>query len=1075
MKVRIVTASAGSGKTTRLSEILRDELVAGRASPEGIIATTFTKQAAAELIERARSKLLEKGRGREAHALLAARIGTVNSVCGSLVADYAFELGLSPRLAVLDEAAAEAALKHALAAVADDETAAELQDFRSLFDANLDWHFEVRRLIEAARANGIDSAELRASAERSVETLEGCLGPAGADGGAIDQALSAALAGALAAIDPSSDRTKGTAKYVALLDDCRQALAEGRLRWGHWAKLVTERPTKASAAHAEAVAAAAAEHARHPRLFANMQRMIALVFDAAARAMDAYQAHKRELGVIDFVDQETFALELLRSADVRADLAGRIDLVLVDEFQDTSPLQLAIFLALAELARESVWVGDPKQAIFGFRGTDPALMDAAIESLTSPAHDSELIDRAVDAVARAGTLETLGVSYRSRPELVHLTSDIFARPFAAQGMPEERVRLRPASEDEPAGLGPVVEHWPFQVAGRGGKEAFAACAAARVRALLASAPEVRDRGSDPGGATRPAGAGDVAVLCRTNDQCRAVADALAAQGIPAVVPRVGLLNTPEGRLALAGLWLWVDPRDALAAATIARLTTFAGDPDALLARAVVEPGRAAFAGEPAVERILAARKAAPDLGAVAALSAIVDAAGLRELCAGWGGAEQRLANLDALRAHAARYTADSEATGGTPAVIGLLGHLRELTADYGIGVRRSDSQALLGGEDSVTVSTWHRAKGLEWPLVVLFGLEDLREPLAYGVHVMSDRRDLDVADPLAGRWIRFWPNPYSMWNQRGPVRDAYESGAVFQALRERAEREALRVLYVGWTRARDRLILAAKAGKLTAGLLGTLARGDAAWIADPGIVADGDHGVTWAGRRVRLRVRPAAPAEPAPAAAAPGRVTVGLAPREHPPARLLPSAAPPIACTVGAPVALGPRIAISGAPAMDRVGDAVHAFLAADLGAPGERGEDERVALARALLERYGLAAHLVAEDVAGAAANLRRWLADEIGATRVHREWPIAERLATGTLVLGTADLVARTPAGLVLVDHKTFPGALEAAVERVPRYAGQLAAYARAVAAGTGERVASAWIHLPVLGAVAEVRPEA
>src|SRR6185503_13415586 len=108
-----------------------------------------------------------------------------------------------------------------------------------------------------------------------------------------------------------------------------------------------------------------------------------------------------------------------------------------DEFQDTSPLQLAIFLRLADIAKRSVWVGDQKQAIFGFRGTDPALMDAAADAIPSDAEP-----------------ETLGKSWRSRPELVHLTSDLFARGFASQGIPEARVRLEPANKDEPPGLGP---------------------------------------------------------------------------------------------------------------------------------------------------------------------------------------------------------------------------------------------------------------------------------------------------------------------------------------------------------------------------------------------------------------------------------------------------------------------------------------------------------------------------------------------------------------------------------------------------------------------------------------------
>jgi len=116
---------------------------------------------------------------------------------------------------------------------------------------------------------------------------------------------------------------------------------------------------------------------------------------------------------------------------------------------------------------------------------------------------------------------------------------------------------------------------------------------------------------------------------------------------------------------------------------------------------------------------------------------------------------------------------------------------------------------------------------------------------------------------------------------------------------------------------------------------------------------------------------------------------------------------------------------------------------------------------------------YLAAEDVAETGVSLRRWLGG-LGTTRVHREWPLAERLSSGTVVQGVADLVARTPAGLVLVDHKTFPGSLDAAVERLPDYAGQLSTYASAVAQGTGERVASTWIHLPILGVIAEIRVE-
>jgi ATP-dependent exoDNAse (exonuclease V) beta subunit len=625
VNIRIITASAGSGKTTRLSQVLEEAIGSGRARPEGIVTMTFTREAAAELVERARARLLAGGRVREAQELLTARTGTVNAVCGGLVADFALELGLSPALRVLDEDSAELEQKRALSTVVPPSVAGELFVLGKRFENDLDWRLEVRKIIEAARANGLGPAELVVCGERSIAALEAALGPAETDGAAIDRALAGAIDAALAAIDTSVDATGVTANYVELLRDSRHLLERGWLRWGDWAKLSRDEPGKKSKLAAAPVAVVAARHLRHPRLRGEVGRFIQLLFEVAASGLAAYQEHKRQRGVIDFIDQEALALEALRRPEVRDALSGQIDLVLIDELQDTSPLQLAIFVELAGLARESVWVGDQKQAIYGFRGTDPALMDAVIESLTATSTDPELVRQAVEAVGRASSLERLSVSYRSRRELVGVTNEIFARAFAARGIPEERTRLTAAAA-EPAGLGAVVEHWPLVGAKKG--EELAKAVAAGVRDLLADAPPVRD----PAGVHR-AGRRDVAVLCRTNAQCQLVADALAELDVAAIVPRMGLMDTAEGRLALAGLRLWVDPTDALAAAEIARLVAFAGDLDGLVARVVATPGIEAFAGDPRTAAIVSARA---DLGPVDALDVVIDVTGLRELCASWG-------------------------------------------------------------------------------------------------------------------------------------------------------------------------------------------------------------------------------------------------------------------------------------------------------------------------------------------------------------------------------------------------------------------------------------------------------
>ncbi len=1059
MNVRIVTASAGTGKTYRLTEELERAIASGRVRPEAIIATTFTTQAAAELIERARARLLGGGRARDAQRLLAARIGTVNSVCGALVTEFAFELGIAPETRVLDEAASNVELRRASARVVSNDQAHELDGFRDRFEPDRDWRDDVATIIDAARANGLGAGQLAACAERSCRELDACLGPATDDD--LDRLLLSAIDGALTRIAATDDATKGTAGYVQVLGAAHRDLASQRgLAWAAWAKLAKELPTKRSLAHAVAVQQVAQRHVEHPRLRRDLRRLVTLLFDVSAATLTAYQDHKREVGVVDFVDQEVLALELLGKPDVREALAGQIDLILVDEFQDTSPIQLAMFLELAKLAPESVWVGDPKQAIFGFRGTDPSLMDAAIESLSSPRLDADLIERAAESVGRR--FETLGVSYRSRPALVGVTSEIFARAFERLGTPPERTRLVPSAATEPEGLGPVVEYWPLDLDRSAGTENVAgraAAVAAGVRDLLAREPAIRTRPSGVATA-RPR---DVAVLCRTNKQTQAVADALAALRVPAVVPRMGLLETAEAQIVRAGLALWIDPDDALAAAELARATTYATDLDGLLARVLEAPGRTAFRDEPIVARLIARRDGGHDLAPVAAVEQIIEITGLRELCAAWGESAQRLANLDALRAHATVYATEAAKSSRAATLGGLLRHFDRLAPRVAMwDETASDRQALLAADDAVTVSTWHRAKGLEWPITVLFGLESMREPSSYGLHVLSDRAAFDAEDPLGGRWIRYWPNPYATPNQLGAVRTAYERSSAHAALVAKADREALRVLYVAWTRARDRLILAAQRGQFLGGLLGKLAAIEPSAVTEP---PTSGH-VCWADVDVAVHVAPVAPAAQANAATDPGTVPIGRLAAAYPPARCTPSSAEPVVCVLGEVVTLGPRIALAGKPDMEAIGDAIHAFLAAD------RDDDERAARAERLLDAFGLAGCIESHDLVAISSRMGRWISERFPGAAVHREWPLTHRTASGTTVVGTVDLVIGASQGFVVVDHKSFPGRAEEAGDRALGFSGQLAAYAAAIQAATKRQVLATWIHFPIRGQLVEVR---
>ncbi|MHC5005340.1 MAG: UvrD-helicase domain-containing protein, partial [Planctomycetota bacterium] len=537
--ISIISASAGSGKTHELTTILKDALDGGRVRPEAVVATTFTVKAAEELRHRARLHLLEAGRAEDARRLSAARIGTVNSICDRLVTDHAFDLGLSPRSAVMDEVTSRHALARAQSRALAPDQERELSRLSDRlnqqgYDGHDSWNWsqDVGTIIDRVRANGIDVGDLAECCRRSRESIRALLGARAVDGTVIRDELAAAIDRFVD--DPAvvAERKDNTLKTVRRCKQLRRKLSwRFGAPWHEWVRLTKQKPGTGARDAFAAVRAAAARHDEHPGLHDDVDRAIELVFQLAAESLAEYERYKREHGLIDFVDQEVLALKLLREPTVADRLRAEVDLLLVDEFQDTSPVELAIFLRLAELANESIWVGDQKQAIYAFRGTDPSLMDAVIGQMLED-DPGKTLDR----------------SWRSRPELVGLTSDVFVPPFAEHGIPESRVRLTAAHPTEPDGLGPVLERW---LSPTRNKPDDAAALAAGVRALLAD-PEARVRDRISGNA-RPVRASDVAVLCRTNDLCAGVAASLIAAGVAARLPQSGLAATPEARVALCGL------------------------------------------------------------------------------------------------------------------------------------------------------------------------------------------------------------------------------------------------------------------------------------------------------------------------------------------------------------------------------------------------------------------------------------------------------------------------------------------------------------------------------------------
>lgn len=1031
--LKFVSAGAGSGKTYRLTRILYEKLRDAQATPAGVIATTFTRKAAAELRERVRSALLEEGEFALANAMGQARIGTVNSVCGALLERFAFEAGLSPEQRVLEDAQAGKLVNEAIDDVSDSAAIQAIVELaRRLGIA--EWQRELRALIDLARANDIAPARLTGLAARNADDLLAHFPAPSAQGP--DAVLVRAIEAALPRLEESSMTTK-TVEYVALAREAAQAVRAGRSTWEQWVKLAKAEPEARLKEIAQPVAEAAGRYVAHARLRDDIASYLQAVFGLAARALDAYARRKRELGVVDFVDQEHLFLGLLDRPEVVAALSEELELLLVDEFQDTSPIQLALFMRLARIARETVWVGDVKQAIYGFRGSDTELMKAVLAALPR----------------LGGSKELLKQSRRSRPHLVHLVNAAFAGGFAP-ALSSEEVELDPVREEKL----PEAAFATWVLNGTNIDQRAAALAAG-IRALIGSGYRIVDPVS---GEARAAHYGDVAVLSSTNAGVKALATALRAASLPWATEQPGLLATPEAVLALACLRRLHDPRDTVASAEIVSLAD-CEEPESWLADrlryldAGGDGARWRETGEGAhalLARIAGLRVQAQLLSPCAAMELVITQCDLSARILRWRRSELvgrvRLANLQALVALVRTYE-DACLSRREPATLsGLLLWLGEQAA-AGLDMLAQPPV------DAVKVMTQHASKGLEWPIVIVLDLEkDVRDRL-WSAGARSES-SLDVAAPLKDRWIRYWPWPFGAQRKVEIAERIARSG---EGVRMRAEAidEAKRLLYVTMTRARDFLIVALPAKTKEVVLFTELG---APWLA-------GDEGM----KSLRLAHGHVLPyrwqAIDPPELAAPSPEQEGTLRWFEPalsrtgrlPAVVLASAASTRVCTVIETQDIGARVKLGSAIDMTALGTAVHACVAAALSATGAKFD---LAAAARIVRGFGVDAALDCAALVRQIDALERWVEARWPNCRRYPEMPIEAVLPEGQVVHGRIDLLLDTRHGWVLIDHKSNPAPRQKWEQVAAEHAEQLSIYAGALERVTGRAVREIWIVLPI-----------
>lgn len=829
----LVSAGAGSGKTTTLTErVLRLSLAPG-GDITALLVITFTKAAAAEMRRRISGRLRSCAARGDARAeqqlrlLPQARIQTIHSFCEWLLRREWLRAGHDPGAGILEEAQAEllrhAALDQVLGQAYREDSGAVglLQHYGGLdgdvalrgavlalsrfLDVLPDAGEFVRQAIERLRLPEGDPEHTRLLGEEAramaLEAAEGLREAAeqGAEGRRAQQKEDAWRRAAGRVQEALSGERGFWELRAPLLAACTEALE----------LLSGSAPPEASRTALRDLGewlSAADPVLLLPRQIAQSAQ-VRLLGELALRARDVYRQLKRERSGLDFDDLEHDAYRLLRDEEVRTALRARFSEVLVDECQDVNPLQEAIIDLLTERApnRGSLFaVGDVKQSIYRFRHAAP----------------DRFLRRAAEYEAEGAALR-LRENYRSRPEIIAVVNHAFGRLFVAEGGPtyreEDRLLGRRSAQSIPEDPDPSVRLWlidpkpddaeggegadgdPEEEEGDAeerapepyGAEAEALLVAREIERLVRSGHPVHDPET---GEIRPIRYGDCAVLLRgVSGVARQYADAFFAAGVPLEASLGdGYLGSLEFRRLSALLRCVELPRRDVDLAVTLRGPWFAASAQDLLdirqaagpqplweglrSRAQVDARMAAWVERIGRWRLLALRQ---PLGRL--VTELLEDTGYLDHVASLPRAAQRLANI----AEFERRGAEFSRLGGT-----LSGFLRLFEE---LGRKELDERTPpVVNPDAVQLLSIHRSKGLEYPVVFvgsvgrrIDGGHPQPDPLCHPNH------GLGFSD-VAGTGLRF----------HSPA-----SRAIRYALRREDRQEEIRLLYVAMTRARDRLYL----------------------------------------------------------------------------------------------------------------------------------------------------------------------------------------------------------------------------------------------------------------------------
>lgn len=1024
--VTFISAGAGSGKTYSLTKQIVEFIKNRTCSADEIILTTFTRAAASELREKVRSALYKEGLYDEAVQIDNAAIGTIHSISYQLVARYWYLLGISADVRMIAEEDQAFYVSQSLASLPQE---ADLYMFRQMMQAlnityrddynrpqsNPDfWKSDLQNIIDKINNFCLDAEGLNRAKEVSKQMVAQVLNT---NTTTIDLNQEELLQYARSILAASYDLKRGKPEekqkriknIIATFEenlkktDPTTLNIHAYLQLANGIKEVRTNELEGLCPDEYSFFEALPDKILADyRTSALIESYIDKIFGLALKWQDEYKKFKDERRLLDFNDVQRYFTELLERPEVIGEIRSRYKVALVDEFQDCSPQQVRFFQRLSELMQRSVWVGDIKQAIYNFRGSDTTLIKQVIDEASKAQEGNEL--------------RCLEYCWRSNKAIIDLTNSVFVEVFK-NSLPKELVKLdMPNTSDYQAPTERELHHWHFNVNK----------ADERFDALAAQIKKLHE--------TEDLEFKDIAILCRKNAEVSKYAQALNVAGIPYRVaddannrqqnPVFDFLTALVSVAAYSG--------NSLSQALVAYYTEQGYTAAKILSERLryMESGEEGkwLAGVSLFRKISELSKIIGNQSVASSVETLIVELNAYDLIRRIDPKADAYDYCQIFIAAARSYEEQCANLGLGCSMMGFVDFVQQ----HGLGQS--------GDENGVTVLTYHKSKGLEWRCVILSSLNDEQIDMGKifsGVQVLRE---------TVRATITLFPAAL-LDLCTAAVKDRITNHENYKHLRDAAVEESKRLMYVGMTRPKELLI--------TTSAKGSASSPATRWLEQiTGVDMNARECQTeymmWFDNEFRYtRIESAEPADDVAQSADSTSFKVLKTPSARQPYALRdiqPSkeAQSPKLQDVAIAGSFAERLPIvSDNDAVS--GNCLHHLMCI------YRDDDAFARQAAQLAEEYGVA--LDGTAFMDSTRAFYAWLQETYGvSSAVEREVPFRFRRQNGQIVQGEIDMIYHTDKGDVLIDYKTYQGAVDNLTNPdsdfyAGKYSGQIALYEEAM----------------------------